>query len=113
MSNINFLELVWLVSVYTYTGPMSLYNPSLYNPVHKTHSLTTSLYNPVHKTHSLTTLQTSFLNVVFVTGLGMIMYNSGVNYRYLDSIGAADLIPDSSKLEFAGSIIATASWVSL
>ena len=101
MSNINFLELVWLVSVYSYTSLMLM---SLYNP---------SLYNPVHKTHSLTTLQTSFLSVVFVTGLGMIMYNSGVNYRYLDSIGLADSIPDSSKLEFAGSIIATASWVSL
>ena len=62
---------------------------------------------------SLTNMQLSVLSVVFLTGLGMIMYNSGVNYRFLDSLGLTDSIPDSSKLEFAGSIIATASWVSV
>ena len=59
--------------------------------------------------------QAGFLSVWFVSGLGMILYNTGMLIRFVkdndDSITRNVEIPDWYSLEFAGAFLALLFWV--
>ena len=60
---------------------------------------------------SLTTLQMVFLNAIFLTGLGMILFLNGNVIRQInDAIFDID-VPAFYALEFAGAFLATLFWV--